>query len=39
VSGDRKVLYVHALDCSDVEATRRSIADGFERKIMEAFTR
>ncbi|MGV1907958.1 Na+/H+ antiporter subunit E [Agrobacterium cavarae] len=39
VSGDRNVLYVHALDCSNVEATRRSIADGFERKIMEAFTR
>lgn len=39
VTEDRKTLYVHALDCSDVEATRRSIAGGFERKIMEAFTR
>jgi multicomponent Na+:H+ antiporter subunit E len=37
VSGDRKVLYVHALDCSDPQAARRAIADGFERKIMEAF--
>lgn len=37
VSEDRKTLFVHALDCSDVEATRRDIADGFERKIMEAF--
>jgi multicomponent Na+:H+ antiporter subunit E len=37
VSADRKTLYVHALDCTDVEATRRDIADGFERKILEAF--
>ncbi len=37
VSDDRKLLYVHAIDCSDVEATRRDIAEGFERKIMEAF--
>ncbi|MGV1870449.1 Na+/H+ antiporter subunit E [Agrobacterium rosae] len=37
VSDDRATLYVHALDCSDVEATKRSIADGFEKKIMEAF--
>jgi multicomponent Na+:H+ antiporter subunit E len=37
VSEDRKVLYVHALDCSDVEATKRDIAEGFERKILEAF--
>ncbi|OCJ11762.1 Na+/H+ antiporter subunit E [Rhizobium sp. AC27/96] len=37
VSDDRKTLYVHALDCSDPEAIRRSIADGFERRILEAF--
>ena len=37
VSTDRRTLYVHALDCSDPEATRRNIANGFERKIMEAF--
>ncbi|CDZ48449.1 Na+/H+ antiporter subunit E [Neorhizobium galegae] len=37
VSEDRKTLFVHAIDCSDVEATKRDIADGFERKIMEAF--
>lgn len=37
VSEDRKILYVHALDCSDPEAVRRDIADGFERKILEAF--
>lgn len=37
VSGDRTVLYVHALDCSDPAGARRDIANGFERKIMEAF--
>ncbi len=37
VSQDRKTLFVHALDCSDVAATKRDIAEGFERKIMEAF--
>lgn len=37
VSADRKTLYVHALDCSDPDAARRDIADGFERKILEAF--
>ncbi|PSJ61362.1 Na+/H+ antiporter subunit E [Pseudaminobacter soli (ex Li et al. 2025)] len=37
VSDDRRLLYVHAIDCSDPDAARRDIADGFERKIMEAF--
>ncbi len=37
VSQDRRVLYVHALDCSDPVGTRRDIANGFEKKIMEAF--
>lgn len=37
VSEDRQTLYVHALDCSDIEAARRDIADGFEKKIMEVF--
>ena len=37
VSQDRKKLFVHAIDCSDVEGTIRDIADGFERKIMETF--
>ena len=37
VSADRRTLYVHALDCSDPETTKRDIANGFERKIMEAF--
>lgn len=37
VSDDRRILYVHAIDASDPEAARRDIAEGFERKIMEAF--
>ena len=37
VSEDRRTLYVHAIDCSDVDQTRADIAEGFERKILEAF--
>ncbi|MGO8586911.1 Na+/H+ antiporter subunit E, partial [Rhizobium ruizarguesonis] len=37
VSTDRRTLYVHALDCSYPEATKRDIVNCFERKIMEAF--
>ncbi|MGL4405758.1 MAG: Na+/H+ antiporter subunit E [Notoacmeibacter sp.] len=37
VSDDKQTLYIHAVDCSDLEATRRSIRNGFERKIKEAF--
>ncbi len=37
VSDDEQTLFVHAIDCSDLDQTRRDIADGFERKIMEAF--
>jgi multicomponent Na+:H+ antiporter subunit E len=37
VSEDRRTLYVHAIDCSDADQTRRDIAEGFERKILEAF--
>lgn len=37
VSQDRKVLYVHAIDCSDPVGARRDIANGFEKKILEAF--
>jgi multicomponent Na+:H+ antiporter subunit E len=37
VSEDRKILYVHALDCSDPDGARRDIAEGFERKILEVF--
>ena len=37
VSEDRRFLYVHAIDCSDPDQTRQEIAEGFERKILEAF--
>lgn len=37
VSQDRKWLYVHAVDCSDMEGAKKDIAEGFERKILEAF--
>lgn len=37
VSEDKKFLYVHAIDCSDPDGLRRDIAQGFERRIKEAF--
>lgn len=37
VSDDRRTLFVHAIDCSDVEKARAEIRNGFERKIEEAF--
>jgi multicomponent Na+:H+ antiporter subunit E len=37
VSDDRKLLYVHAVNCRDPEALIREIATGFEAKVMEAF--
>lgn len=37
VSLDRSTLYIHALDCADPDQIRKDIADGFERKILEAF--
>jgi len=37
VSEDRRTLYVHALDCSDVDQAISEIRNGFERKIEEAF--
>ncbi len=39
VSEDRRILFVHAIDCSDIEEARRDIREGFERKIIEAFAR
>ncbi|GJM02775.1 MAG: Na+/H+ antiporter subunit E [Rhodomicrobium sp.] len=36
VSDDNKTLYIHCIDVDDVDALRRDIAEGFERKIMEA---
>ncbi|MCC2098087.1 MAG: Na+/H+ antiporter subunit E, partial [Hyphomicrobiales bacterium] len=37
VSADRKHLYVHAIDCSDIPGNVADIANGFERKILNAF--
>ena len=37
VSDDRRTLFIHAVDCSDIEATSADIRNGFERKIREAF--
>ena len=37
ISDDRRTLFIHGVDCSDVEATRADIRNGFERKIREAF--
>jgi multicomponent Na+:H+ antiporter subunit E len=39
VSADGKVLFVHGIDCADIAGARRDIAQGFERRIMEAFAR
>lgn len=37
VSDDRRTLYIHTVDCTDPDGLREDIADGFERKILEAF--
>lgn len=36
VSADRRTLLVHALECRDEGALVRSIADGFEKRVVEA---
>jgi multicomponent Na+:H+ antiporter subunit E len=38
VSGDKKTLFVHAIDCSDADKTIGEIRDGFERRIEKAFS-
>ena len=37
VSDDKATLFVHCIDSSDPDKVRRDIAEGFERKIIEAF--
>lgn len=37
VSEDKKYIYVHAIDASDPETAKKEIANGFEKKIKEAF--
>ncbi len=36
VSDDKSTLFIHCIDVPDTEALKRDIAEGFERKIMEA---
>lgn len=36
VSGDRKCLYVHVMFLDDVEAARRQIKEGIEKRVLEA---
>lgn len=36
VSDDKTTLFIHCIDVPDTEAIKRDIAEGFERKIMEA---
>lgn len=38
VSEDRRTLYIHGMYVDDVEAARREIKEGFERRIMEVFS-
>ena len=35
VSTDRRVLYIHALYVDDIEAVRRNIKEGMERRVLE----
>jgi len=37
VSDDRQVMYVHALNVGDVDEFRRSIKQGFEKRVGELF--
>jgi len=36
VSDDKSTLFIHCIDVPDTEALKQDIAQGFERKIMEA---
>ncbi len=38
VSTDRRVLYVHAMFVTDVEAFRREIKEGLEQRVQDAFS-
>ncbi len=37
VSSDRRVLYVHSMYVDDIDAFRREIKDGFEKRVKELF--
>ena len=38
LSPDRRTLYVHVMHMTSVEASRREIKDGFERRVKRLFT-
>jgi multicomponent Na+:H+ antiporter subunit E len=38
VSSDRRVLYVHSMYVDDIDAFRRSIKDGFERRLLQVLS-
>ncbi len=38
VSPDRKTIYVHAMDASDIERVRANIKRGLERRVKELFS-
>jgi multicomponent Na+:H+ antiporter subunit E len=38
VSADRKTLYIHAVDASDIPALRASIKGGFENRVRKLFS-
>ncbi|MCL4797767.1 MAG: Na+/H+ antiporter subunit E [Bryobacteraceae bacterium] len=38
VSPDGKVIYVHAMDASDIESVRSGIKRGLERRVKELFS-
>jgi len=35
VSNDRREIYIHAMSCSDAEATKRDLKRGLERRLLE----
>ena len=37
VSSDKRVLYVHSMYVDDIDAFRREIKNGFERRVKELF--
>lgn len=37
ISDDRRTLYVHVMHMETVEAARREIKDGFERRVLQLF--
>ncbi len=38
ISSDKRVLYVHSMYAEDVDEYRRSIKQGFERRVLELYS-